>query len=223
MQRVPEPELMDDDAQARAYAEADFEEPNQALLDHFAARFPDFEPRGYVLDLGCGPGDITLRFARAYPGCVVHGVDGSPAMLRLAEQALLRDPELDGCVEFLLERLPGLDLPQANYDAVISNSLLHHLHEPAGLWQTIVEAAAPEAPVLVMDLIRPDSDAEVADFIARYAADAPEVLRRDFGRSLRAAFTLEEVRGQLEAAGLGQWRVEQVSDRHLLVSGRMMS
>jgi hypothetical protein len=41
MQRVPEPELMDEFEQARAYAFADFAEPNQLFVDAYAARFPD--------------------------------------------------------------------------------------------------------------------------------------------------------------------------------------
>ena len=53
-----------------------------------------------------------------------------------------------------------------------------------------------------------------------YAANEPEVLRRDFFASLCAAFTLDEVRDQLEVAGLGHLAVEAISDRHLLVWGR---
>ena len=49
MQRVPEPELMDDPAQALAYAGADFSEPHQAFVAHFRERFPDFHS-GSVLD-----------------------------------------------------------------------------------------------------------------------------------------------------------------------------
>ena len=70
MKRIPEPELMDDPEQARAYALADFSEPHQAFIDHFARCFPRHRPRR-VLDLGCGPADVTIRFARAYPDCVI--------------------------------------------------------------------------------------------------------------------------------------------------------
>ena len=42
-------------------------------------------------------------------------------------------------------------------DAVISNSLLHHLPNPLQFWQKIRQLVRPGAPVLVMDLLRPDS------------------------------------------------------------------
>ncbi len=30
-----------------------------------------------VLDLGCGPGDLTVDLARRWPGAALHGVDSS--------------------------------------------------------------------------------------------------------------------------------------------------
>ena len=129
MKRVPEPELMDQAEQARAYALADFDEPNQRFVDYFESTYPDLRT-GAVLDLGCGPGDIVLRLATRHPGLVVHGLDGSAAMLHFACERLHENPALGGRVQFVEGVLPGAALPLAAYDAVISNSLLHHLHEP---------------------------------------------------------------------------------------------
>jgi SAM-dependent methyltransferase len=67
MERIPEPELMDDEAQARAYAEADFEEPHSRFVAQLRERLPDLPVAGTALDLGCGPGDVTLRVAHAFP------------------------------------------------------------------------------------------------------------------------------------------------------------
>jgi hypothetical protein len=46
------------------------------------------------------------------------------------------------------------------------------------------EAARPGALVLIMDLMRPPSAVWAESLVATYAADAPEVLRRDFRNSL---------------------------------------
>lgn len=220
MERVTEPELMDDLAQARAYAEADFEEPNRLFVQLFAETFPDFSGAA-VLDLGCGPGDITLRLAARYPGCEVHGVDGSAAMLRFAEDARGRAGEAGARVRFVRGLIPGVALPRASYEALVSNSLLHHLHAPEGLWRTLLERARPGACVLVMDLSRPASEARAAELVDAYAGDEPEVLRRDFYNSLLAAFEPGEIREQLARAGLTGLAVEQVSDRHLAVRGHL--
>jgi len=218
VQRTPEPELMDDSRQAEAYARADFSEPNAAFVRHFAGRFPGFDS-GSIVDLGCGPGDIALRFARRYPRCEVIGVDGAGAMLALARQALEREPELAARVQFSKAMLP-LESFQRQ-DAVVSNSLLHHLLDPAALWTTVLAAGKPGAAVLVMDLARPRDAAAARDIVDCYAGVEPEVLREDFLNSLLAAFDPAEVEEQLCAAGLDMLRLAVVSDRHWLVSGQL--
>jgi hypothetical protein len=56
--------------------------------------------------------------------------------------------------------------------------------------------------------------------VETYAATEPEVLREDFFASLLAAYTVEEVRAQLAAAGL-DLAVAETSDRHLQAWGRL--
>lgn len=218
-QRIPEPELMDQPDQARAYAEADFSEPHDAFVTHFHARFPAFAS-GRAIDLGCGPADVTMRFARAYPGVEVLGLDGAEAMLALGHKALAENG-LAGQITLRQSRLPDMSLPERAFDAVISNSLLHHLDDPAVLWQTVRHVARPGAALLAMDLMRPGSIARAENLARLYASDAPPVLQRDFYHSLLAAYRPDEVRRQLDNAGLGQLRVEAVSDRHLLVWGKI--
>jgi len=218
MQRIPEPELMTDPAQAQAYAEADFSAPHDAFVAHFAARFPDFKT-GRVLDLGCGAADVTLRFARAYPDTEIVGVDGAEAMLALGRAAIAQDQ----CAERITlhcTRLPDASVAHQAFDAIISNSLLHHLSAPDALWQTIRHAAKPGAAVCVMDLLRPRSREEATRLLNSHAADAPQILRRDFFNSLLAAYEIEEVRAQLRVAAFPQFQVEAVSDRHMLIFGR---
>lgn len=218
MKRIPEPEeLMDEAGQALAYAEADFSASNELFLDLFKARCPE-SLNGRVIDLGCGPADIPIRFASAYPGCEVDAIDGAQAMLDLAAAAI-KDKQLDKQISLHCKYLPALDLARGHYDAALSNSLLHHLNDPADLWISIAHCAKPGAHVLVMDLLRPQDETSVDKLVAVYAEGAPEVLRTDFRNSLFAAYTLEEVTQQLANAGLGHLEVSQVSDRHLAVSG----
>ena len=67
MNRVLEPELMEDEIQVKAYAEADFAVPHQQFIQLLSDYVNDSHFSGHALDLGCGPGDISFRFAKAFP------------------------------------------------------------------------------------------------------------------------------------------------------------
>lgn len=220
MKRRPEPELMDSEAQTRAYAEADFNESNTLFIERFLARFPDLPPGGHLADLGCGPGDITIRLARALPGWQVTGLDAGPNMLRTAAARLAQENGVQN-VSFRLSYLPDAGLEPAGWDAVVSNSLLHHLPNPQVLWDSIRALGCPGAAVQVMDLMRPDNPGHAQRLVDQYAGDAPEVLREDFFNSLLAAYTPEEVSNQLIRAGLDRLKIESASDRHWIVSGTL--
>ncbi len=216
--RVLEPEVMDDDAQVLAYAQADFSTENQGFVDRFREYFPEFT-QGHVFDLGCGPGDIPIRFARAVPGCRITGVDASAPMIRWAEQAVAR-AGLSERVSFRCERFQ--DLAGANQaDAVISNSLLHHVPNPLQFWHKVRVLVKPGSPVLVMDLLRPESPEAAQAIVDRYAAGAPAILRRDFYNSLLAALTEDEVAAQLAELNLTGLLVDVIDDRHWVVGGRI--
>jgi len=217
MERIPEPELMDEPKQARAYAGADFSEPHRAFVERFAQCFPRHRSRR-VLDLGCGAADITIRFARAHPGCDLTGVDGAPAMLALAKEAITR-VELDHRVHLREVRLPDKTLVQHAFDTLISNSLLHHLADPQVLWCTLKDCAAPGAALFVMDLRRPDTREQAGRLVQEYSGNEPEVLRRDFFNSLLAAYRPEEIAAQLARINLSCLQVEAAGDRHVVVYG----
>ncbi len=218
MQRQSEPELMDAAEQAAAYAQADFSVPHQFLVDQLARLAPDLPTTAQVMDLGCGPADVTARFAQAYPGWQIDGVDGAPAMLAFG-RAHVAAAGLAARVRLHQAVLPNDPLPGGGYQVILSNSLLHHLHAPQVLWQAVRAAAAPGAAVYVTDLRRPADEGKLRQLVDTYSAPEPAVLRRDFEASLRAAFTVREVRAQLAAAGLAGLRVTPLTDRHLAVFG----
>ncbi len=211
---------MEDEAQARAYAEVDFAEPHAMFVRLWEESRGGNDVTGKVVDLGCGPADITVRIAERYPDVVIDAIDGSDAMLTYARQRLQRHG-LAARIRLISGRLPQVALPFDRYDAIISNSLLHHLADPAVLWQTIRACGRSGTSVMVMDLMRPGSEAEARALVECHAADAPAVLRRDFHLSLRAAYRPDEVRAQLDAAGLDEFAVRVVSDRHLVVTGSL--
>jgi 2-polyprenyl-3-methyl-5-hydroxy-6-metoxy-1,4-benzoquinol methylase len=209
---------MDDPEQALAYAKADFAKENQGFVDRFRQYFPDLT-EGHVLDLGCGPGDIPIRFVRALPDCRVMGVDASLAMIRIAEDAVWT-AGLAERITFRCERVQTLELPDRP-DAAISNSLLHHLPNPLQFWFRLKQLVKPGSAVLVMDLVRPDSPEAAQAIVDQYASGESAILRRDFYNSLLAAFTEDEVAAQLAEMNLSRLLIDVPDDRHWIVGGRI--
>jgi ubiquinone/menaquinone biosynthesis C-methylase UbiE len=211
VKRLLEPELMDDPAQACAYAEADFESVNAAFVERFRCSFPELA-RGRIADLGCGPADIPERLTRMLPAAEVIGIDAARAMLRIGRRRNV-------AAALVCARVPALPFRERSFDAIVSNSLLHHLPEPRMLWTEIARLARSGAAILVVDLARPASAGEARELVEQYAGSEPPILKRDFYNSLRAALTVDEVRESLPEA-LRQLDCRTVSDRHLAVSGR---
>jgi hypothetical protein len=90
--------------------------------------------------------------------------------------------------------------------------------DPSRLWAEVKRLARPGAAIYVMDLVRPPTREEAGRIVERVAAREDPILREDFFNSLCAAFTVDELREQVAAAGLNL-DVRQISDRHALVSG----
>ena len=92
MDRIPEPELMKKKEQVISYDEADFSEGEVNLINqinHYLLRKNiSFNEKDLIVDLGCGPGNISEKLAIKWPNTDVVGIDGSKEMILRAEYNL---------------------------------------------------------------------------------------------------------------------------------------
>jgi trans-aconitate 2-methyltransferase len=75
-----------------------------------------------VVDLGCGPGNLTTVLAERWPGAEVVGVDSSAQMIAAAEAA--RPPELARRLRYVQADVRDW-APPASVGVVVSNATLH--------------------------------------------------------------------------------------------------
>jgi len=216
--RTPEPEVMDDQAEAAAYAQADFSAVNEAFVQRLLELAGDC-PTARAVDLGAGPADIPIRLAKYRPGWELTAVEASGAMLEIAACNLLAAGLWDR-VALVEADAKDTGLDAGSYDVVFSNSILHHMSDPAELWAEIAQLAAPGALIFLRDLARPESAEQAAEIVRRCAGSESQLLQEEFNRSLLAAYTVDEVRAQLAQAHLSRLEVAMSSDRHLDVWGR---
>jgi ubiquinone/menaquinone biosynthesis C-methylase UbiE len=106
------------------------------------------------------------------------------------------------------------------FDAVVSNSIIHHIPEPLQTLQESVRVCRPNGLIFFRDLLRPDSDAAVQHLVSLYAGQESPRARQLFDDSLRAALSLEEIRDLVAGLGFAPDSVQQTTDRHWTWSAR---
>ena len=89
MERIPEPELMFERKQVISYDKADFSEGEVNLINqinnYLLRRNISLSEKDLIVDLGCGPGNISEKLAIKWPNTQVVGIDGSKEMILRAE------------------------------------------------------------------------------------------------------------------------------------------
>ncbi|GAA2551712.1 trans-aconitate 2-methyltransferase [Neomicrococcus aestuarii] len=93
-----------------------------------------------VVDLGCGPGNLTKTLADRWPDAQVVGLDASPEMIATAQTeyadiANLSFDEVDAKTW----------LPEADVDVIVSNAMLHWIPEHAELMGRWLDQLTPGA------------------------------------------------------------------------------
>lgn len=88
------------------------------------------KPESIVVDVGCGTGFLTQRFATQLQGRrKVIGVDLSPSMLQMSKDNLSRLGLL-GFAEFRVGDAEKIPIEDDFADAVVGNMILHHCPKP---------------------------------------------------------------------------------------------
>ena len=108
---------------ARAFSRAapryrELARAQMAMAETLWPHLPDHAER--ILDLGCGPGDLTRRVAERYPDASVLGLDLSAAMLAQARQEASPHPRATACA-WVCADAQALPLADASLDLAISN------------------------------------------------------------------------------------------------------
>jgi 2-polyprenyl-3-methyl-5-hydroxy-6-metoxy-1,4-benzoquinol methylase len=154
-----------------------------------------------LLDVATGGGDLPIalaRWARRWGvALAIEGCDISADAIGYAQHAAAR---ANAPVRFFRADALADGLP-AHYDIVTASLFLHHLITAQVI--TLLRTLAARADhVLVSDLIRSRTGYVLAYTGTRLLSHSP-IVRTDGLRSVRATFTIAEVRELAAQAGLG--------------------
>lgn len=216
LDRVLEPEIMDSEQDAHEYATFD----NSVVNEEFVSRALELAPsRGYALDVGTGPGDLSVLLATRVPGLRILAIDLGEHMLALARANVAR-AKLTDRVQVANLDAKATGRAEGTFDFVLCNSLVHHIPEPEALFRELKRVAKPAAGLFIKDLHRPEGEAELESLVKRYAAGCTQYQTQTFRDSLNAALTVEEVSGMLQRIGWQGVSVRRCSDRHWCIERR---
>ena len=107
--------------------------------------------------------------------------------------------------------------PENVFDLVINNSVLHHISDVYLFWKNLIRLIGSRGKIFLMDLVRPESNAQLGSILSKYGGSDP-ILLKDFENSLRAAYTIDEVRSQLSDFSQVTFNIKSVSDRHFFAT-----
>jgi len=215
--RQLEAEAMDTAEEAREYDLMDHDVVNARfvadLLDATGRLGRPDHDRSFVVDVGTGTARIPIELCRVRRVGWVAAVDLAYEMLQVARENVA-SAQLSSRIQLQLARATALPFRDACSPVVVSNSLIHHLPDPAGAFREMSRVVSPGGILFVRDLVRPASLSTVEQLVDTYAGGATAQQRQLLADSLRAALTLDEVREETRGLPFAQMSLTETSDRH---------
>jgi SAM-dependent methyltransferase len=122
------------------------------FVQRIAADVAAVAPHGTrVLEVGCGPGHLSIRLARRH-GLEVTGLDLDPAMIARARANADRGGNGgERRPSFLVGDVASLAFPDRSFDLVVSTMSMHHWADPAAGLAEIGRVLRPGGRALVWD------------------------------------------------------------------------
>jgi len=105
----------------------------------------------HVLEVGCGPGHLSLRLARDH-GLRVTGLDLDPGMIEQACTNAARYGGDSANLDFVVADVAALPFADASFDLVVSTMSMHHWDDPPRGLAEIARVLRPGGRALIWDL-----------------------------------------------------------------------
>lgn len=215
LQRILEPEIMDTVEDAIEYDSIPNDDINIAFMNEVLLHAPEHATT--LVDLGCGPAHIPILFAKTHQKYKIHAVELAGNMIKVAQNNILKE-KVNEKIVLTSADIKNTSLPEKYFDIVLSNSVVHHIHQPEKFFSEARRLASTDSLIYFKDLLRPKSQQELDNLVNQYAGDVNKYQRQLFRQSLHAALTIDEVMIFAKRAGLKNFVVKQTSDRHWTMS-----
>ena len=231
MERTVEPELMEKVDQVNSYAKADFSKEENNLINQISYYLLKNEinlgEEDLIVDLGCGPGNISEKLSIKWPRANVVGIDGSKEMILKAESKRknsLKRGKLNN-LRYIFADIKNLELSKItthkNITLLVSNSLVHHITYLEDFFNCIKRLSTNKTVNFHKDLRRPNNEKSALKLKEKCSNKYDDILTNDYYASLKASYTLKELRNFLLKYQLSSLEVFEEGDQYLIMYGKV--
>ena len=231
MDREPEPELMNKRSQVKAYCAADFSSGENNLIEFISNYLKinniNLSRNDLIVDLGCGPGNISEKLSERWPDVNVLGVDGSQEMIREAESRILKGKfvnkyrNLDYICSDIRKISSNEIFSSKKITLLVSNSLIHHINHIDNFFKFIINLSNKETINFHKDLIRPKDKKTALKLKDKCSQKFSSILTNDYYASLKASYRKNEVQEKILELNLSSMNVIEETKEYLIVYGKV--
>ncbi|KAM4060532.1 methyltransferase [Hirsutella rhossiliensis] len=121
----------------------------RTALNSAAYLLPHLGPGMRVLDVGCGPGTITVDLAaHVSPGGSVTGVERAGDAVLAQARALAAERGVADVVAFVAGDANALAFADGSFDVVVCHQLLQHVRDPVAVLAEMRRVARPDGGIV---------------------------------------------------------------------------
>ena len=151
--RKPNIEGLDNPEVAKAFEKMTNILPFRLLRKKVISKLKDFNPKGTLVDIGCGSGNLIIQIAESFPDLNLIGIDIASEILEFAKKRAL-DRSLGKRIEFKIGNVEKLPFSNESIDFIISTFSLHHWVNPLKGFNEIHRVLKRDGTLLIFDFRR---------------------------------------------------------------------
>lgn len=161
--------------------------------------------RGRLLEIGPGPGFLSIELTRILPQMEIVGLDISDTMLEIARRNA-KEHNLSERIEFRKGDASKMPFEDCSFDFVISSGSLHHWKTPVQVFNEIYRVLKSNRRAMISDLRKDAPPEKVKEWVDIIDST---IMRWGFKHSIKESYTAEQIEKLINETQFTQFEVEE--------------